>query len=681
MSAQVLYYHRGTKRRYDITPIAVSADINGSTDRYYRTAAVELTERANVPFDTGERIRIFSDKKLLFDGRVFRVVRSASGGLSLICHDNAYYLAKNLMDVSYHKNWVNSSKKEATLSEIFVDMCKKKKIQTGYVKQTSEKHTNFQYVAEDMQTILQGLIGLERQTTGKRYYVRALGDKLELRERGALKGVVIDTDMASEVTSTLDAENVYTEIRVNATESRRIVADETSAASNTAISSSYYKGPDSTGYQNGMKARLKACDKWDDLFIKVGNEKGVDALALKVITAIESSGDAGVINDLGAIGLTQIIPEKVDTPVNIPRLTDPEYNLQMCADILSKEKTNYAKNLNRKASIKNLAHFWHGWPSGQGENDSLYANSVEIIFNGYGADVNKLFASKVEVSDSSLLESESRKEQSRSYLQSKLAKNHDLVDKIGLTSNVVTIDFLNQTDYDKRVKEIEKSIREERSVVVECAGSPYGISGRKAQFSSGLPTTGTWYIKTDTHKLTASGHSMSLTLSKYDETPEPEVPRLEETPTGALVEAGSQNGGVLLVTADAEKVISEARKWVGKITYVYGSKSIVNGTGDCSGLTSYVFKQAVGINIGAGTYNQQFKGKAVSYGEERAGDLVFFTGTIEGRSSSVPSHVGIVTKKGYMVNLQLGGCLEERYDTGYWAKFFNAYGQRIQRVL
>ena len=63
------------------------------------------------------------------------------------------------------------------------------------------------------------------------------------------------------------------------------------------------------------------------------------------------------------------------------------------------------------------------------------------------------------------------------------------------------------------------------------------------------------------------------------------------------------------------------------------------------------------------------------------GDLVFFTDTIEGRSSRVPSHVGIVTKKGYMVNLQLGGCLEERYDTGYWAKFFNAYGQRIQRVL
>ena len=125
----------------------------------------------------------------------------------------------------------------------------------------------------------------------------------------------------------------------------------------------------------------------------------MDALALKVTTAIESSGDAGVINGIGAIGLTQIIPEKVDTPVNIPRLTDPEYNLQMCADILSKEKTNYAKNLNRKASIKNLAHFWHGWPSGQGENDSLYANSVEIIFNGYGADVNKLFASKVEVYD------------------------------------------------------------------------------------------------------------------------------------------------------------------------------------------------------------------------------------------------------------------------------------------
>ena len=677
MSAQVLYYHRGTKRRYDITPIAVSADIHGSTDRYYRTAAVELTERANVPFDTGERVRIFSDKKLLFDGRVFRVVRSASGGLSLICHDNAYYLAKNLMDVSYHKNWVNSSKKEATLSEIFVDMCNKKKIQTGYVKQTSEKHTNFQYVAEDMQTILQGLIGLERQTTGKRYYVRALGDKLELRERGALKGVVIDTDMASEVTSTLDAENVYTEIRVNATESRRIVADEPSAASNTAISSSYYKGPDSTGYQNGMKARLKACDKWDDLFIKVGNEKGVDALALKVITAIESSGDAGVINDLGAIGLTQIIPERVGTPVNIPRLTDPEYNLQMCAEILLNEKGDVAKRLNRKMSIKNLAHFWHGWPPEQGENDSLYANSVEIVYSGFGGDANKLFATKTEVSGSSSANETERQDKSKAYTYSRIAKNFDLVDKIGLMSDVVTIQFEDKTDYDNRVKEIERSIREERSVIVECEGSPYGIAGRKAQFVSGLPTTGTWYIKSDTHRISPSGHTMTLTLSKYDETPEPEVPRLEETPTGALVESGSAAGGTVTLSGNAEKVVNEARKWVGKLRYVFGGKSIINGTGDCSGFTKYVFLTAVGINISDGTINQQNKGKTIQYGEEQPGDLVFFAGTYR----AGVSHVGIITKKGYMVNLQSGGCIEERYDTGYWSKYFNAYGQRIQRVL
>lgn len=677
MSAEVLYYHRGQKRRYDITPITSNVDITGNIETYYRSATVSLTERANVPFDTGERVRIFSDKKLLFDGRVFRVGRSATGEVTLVCHDNAYYLAKNTLDFSVHRNWVNKERQQMTLSAMFKDLCKKKNVKTGFVKPTTKTHTNIQYTNETIQTILQGLIGLERQTTGKRYYVRALGDKLELRERGALKGVVIDTDMASEVTSTLDAENVYTEIRVNATESRRIVADETSAASTTAISSSYYKGPDSTGYQNGMRARLKACDKWDDLFIKVGNEKGVDALALKVITAIESSGDAGVINELGAIGLTQIIPERVGTPVNIPRLTDPEYNLQMCAEILLNEKGDVAKRLNRKMSIKNLAHFWHGWPPEQGENDSLYANSVEIVYSGFGGDANKLFATKTEVSGSSSANETERQDKSKAYTYSRIAKNFNLVDKIGIMSDVVTIQFEDKTDYDNRVKEIERSIREERSVIVECEGSPYGIAGRKAQFASGLPTTGTWYIKSDTHRLSPSGHTMTLTLSKYDETPEPEVPRLEETPTGALVESGSAAGGTVTLSGNAEKVVNEARKWVGKLRYVFGGKSIVNGTGDCSGFTKYVFLTAVGINISDGTINQQNKGKTIQYGEEQPGDLVFFAGTYR----AGVSHVGIITKKGYMVNLQSGGCIEERYDTGYWSKYFNAYGQRIQRVL
>lgn len=75
--------------------------------------------------------------------------------------------------------------------------------------------------------------------------------------------------------------------------------------------------------------------------------------------------------------------------------------------------------------------------------------------------------------------------------------------------------------------------------------------------------------------------------------------------------------------ADAERdaVVALAKKQIGK-PYVWGA------TGpyafDCSGLTSYVFKNAINKNLPRTTYSQITLGKHVSMKKLKKGDLLFW---------------------------------------------------------
>lgn len=120
-------------------------------------------------------------------------------------------------------------------------------------------------------------------------------------------------------------------------------------------------------------------------------------------------------------------------------------------------------------------------------------------------------------------------------------------------------------------------------------------------------------------------------------------------------------------------VVRLARSWTGKLRYVFGGKSITNGTGDCSGFTYYIYKKAVGLDIGHGTSTQIRKGVQISKDKAREGDLVFFQGTYR----SGVSHVGIVTRPGYCVSLASSGCKEHSYTTGYWGSHY----MQIRRVV
>ena len=89
------------------------------------------------------------------------------------------------------------------------------------------------------------------------------------------------------------------------------------------------------------------------------------------------------------------------------------------------------------------------------------------------------------------------------------------------------------------------------------------------------------------------------------------------------------------VTAD--DIIREAKKYIG-CPYRSGSSS-PRGF-DCSGFTSYVFRQ-LGIQLGRSSRDQIHDGTNVKKSELRKGDLVLFTGS---RNHRTIGHVGIVTE-------------------------------------
>ncbi|MGG3803173.1 XkdQ/YqbQ family protein [Metabacillus fastidiosus] len=127
-----------------------------------------------------------------------------------------------------------------------------------------------------------------------------------------------------------------------------------------------------------------------------------------------------------------------------------------------------------------------------------------------------------------------------------------------------------------------------------------------------------------------------------------------------------------------EKVVAEAQKWIGDLEYIWGGKNIAKAKGgDCSGFTYFVFNKAISMKLGHGTATQITKGEKIGKSQAKAGDLVFFKGTIPSRGKNAVSHVGIVTKPGYCISLASSGCKEHSYETGTWGQHF----MQLRRVI
>ncbi len=93
---------------------------------------------------------------------------------------------------------------------------------------------------------------------------------------------------------------------------------------------------------------------------------------------------------------------------------------------------------------------------------------------------------------------------------------------------------------------------------------------------------------------------------------------------------GNANGSV---STNGAKLVAGAKKYLG-YRYVYGTAG--PSTFDCSGLTSYVYKQVLGKSIPRSSKEQYTKSTKVAKADLQPGDLVFFN-----CSGSGVSHVGM----------------------------------------
>lgn len=102
---------------------------------------------------------------------------------------------------------------------------------------------------------------------------------------------------------------------------------------------------------------------------------------------------------------------------------------------------------------------------------------------------------------------------------------------------------------------------------------------------------------------------------------------------------------------------------------------------DCSGFTSYVFKQLGSANIGSSSRDQYVRNVPVSRSEMQRGDLVFFTSPRSGRNVG---HVGIVVDVDPDTNTfnfihasSSGGVKVSKSTDGFYARRFIG----VRRVL
>lgn len=121
----------------------------------------------------------------------------------------------------------------------------------------------------------------------------------------------------------------------------------------------------------------------------------------------------------------------------------------------------------------------------------------------------------------------------------------------------------------------------------------------------------------------------------------------------------------------ANNIIATAKKYQG-VRYSFGGSSPKGF--DCSGFTSYVYKQH-GITLPRATTGQATVGTKVGKAELRTGDLIIFSNTYK----AGPSHAGIYIDNGKFIHASSvgsGGVIISDLNSDYYSKHFS-YGRRV----
>lgn len=132
-------------------------------------------------------------------------------------------------------------------------------------------------------------------------------------------------------------------------------------------------------------------------------------------------------------------------------------------------------------------------------------------------------------------------------------------------------------------------------------------------------------------------------------------------PTQSVVQADSQSDKQDDADAKRDAIVSLAKKQLGK-PYIYGATG-PSGF-DCSGLTSYVYKNAINKILPRTTYGQITLGKSVSMKDLKKGDLLFWGNY----------HVGIYIGNGKFIHAPAPG---QNVKIQTLASFYPSQAKRV----
>ncbi|MVW80563.1 C40 family peptidase [Bordetella sp. 02P26C-1] len=130
----------------------------------------------------------------------------------------------------------------------------------------------------------------------------------------------------------------------------------------------------------------------------------------------------------------------------------------------------------------------------------------------------------------------------------------------------------------------------------------------------------------------------------------------------------------LTVPSLPEMVVQAGLEAIGT-PYVWGGEDPDAGF-DCSGLTQFVYREIVGVELPRTAREQRRKGTGVSKKELKPGDLVFFSTT---RRRGV-SHVGIYIGQNQFVHAPTRGSTVriDSLDNKYWSRHYVAARRYIE---
>ncbi len=152
------------------------------------------------------------------------------------------------------------------------------------------------------------------------------------------------------------------------------------------------------------------------------------------------------------------------------------------------------------------------------------------------------------------------------------------------------------------------------------------------------------------------------TPSQRQRSPRPQVtykPRIQTPP---------QQSPITSIHPARLRMVNVAKSVVG-VPYKWGGNSPEQGF-DCSGLTRFVHKNALGLNIPRITAKQRDNSRTINYAQLQPGDMLFF------KTSSKSNHVGIYIGNRKFIHAPSSGkrVSVATMDSSYWHKRFVKFG-------